>query len=405
MLGNAPVGNSPTYNWAIPLRGETPVSQSLSRKQAFVLGLVVVLALVVGGFGVVRIAEKQGLWADTLELMAGFPEAHDIAPGTPVRIRGVDAGQVVGIEYPDADGPGAEVTVRMKLDGRFASRIYADATAQVHGSGMLGGKVIAVNPGTPARGPLAGGRIRGVKALDMDEVVADARKTADEVRALASETKGLVKEIRDSNGTLMKLVKDDDLHKDVKALVAKTDHAIDGLEDQVGGLKSFVQDGRETLRSVRQGTDALGKLPIVRSYVENSTELLVRPNHDVKAWYFEPSTIFHSDRRAELTDHGRIALNNIANEMKTNINKNADIVVVAFCDPSDKTQTSASATELTKKQAESVVGHLKACDVHKLGTFSRRKLTPLGMGMSPSPIVEKTPQPPALVQLLMFTPR
>jgi phospholipid/cholesterol/gamma-HCH transport system substrate-binding protein len=381
------------------------VSQSLSRKQAFVLGLVVVAALVLGGFGIARIADKQGLWAESVELTAGFPEAHDIAPGTPVRIRGVEAGQVLAIEYPDFDGAGAEVTVRMKLDGRFASRIYADATAQVHGSGMLGGKVIAINPGTPERGPLANGRVRGVRAIDMDEVVADARKTADEVRALAAETKGLVKEIHDSNGTLMKLVKDDDLHKDVKALIAKTDHAIDGLEDQVAGLKGFVQDGRETLRSVRQGTDALGKLPIVRSYVENSTELLVRPNHDVKAWYFEPSTIFHSDHRAELTDNGRIALNDIANEMKANKNKHADIVVVAFCDPADQTQTTASALELTKRQAGAVVNHLKVDNVHKLGTFSRRKLTPLGMGMNPSPLVENTARPPALVQLLMFTPR
>ena len=91
--------------------------------------------------------------------------------------------------------------------------------------------------------------------------------------------------------------------------------------------------------------------------------------------------------------------------MKANGNKHAEIVIVAFCDPADSTQTPASATELTKHQAEAVVNHLKGCDVHKLGTFSRRKITPLGMGMSPSPIVEPVPQPPALVQVLMFTPR
>jgi phospholipid/cholesterol/gamma-HCH transport system substrate-binding protein len=293
----------------------------------------------------------------------------------------------------------------MKLNGRFANRVYADATAQVHGSGMLGGRVIAINPGTPERGPLAGGRLRGVKSFDMNDAVADARKTADEVRALAVETKGLVQEIRDSNGTLMKFIRDDDLHGDVKSLIAKTDRAVDGLEKQVNGLSGFVKDGRETLRSVRQGTDALGRLPIVRGYVENSTALMVRPNHDVQAWYFEPSKIFHLDRRTELNDHGRVALNNIANEMKANGHKHAEIVIVAFCDPADTTQTPASATELTRHQAEAVVNHLRACDVHKLGTFSRRKITPLGMGMNPSPIAEPVPQPPALVQLLMFTPR
>jgi ABC-type transporter Mla subunit MlaD len=73
------------------------VTQSLSRAQAVVLGLVVVAALALGGYGVARVADKQGLWADTVELTAGFPEAHDITPGTPVRVRGVDAGQVVAV--------------------------------------------------------------------------------------------------------------------------------------------------------------------------------------------------------------------------------------------------------------------------------------------------------------------
>ena len=122
-------------------------------------------------------------------------------------------------------------------------------------------------------------------------------------------------------------------------------------------------------------------------------------------WAFEPITHFHSDRRAELNDHGRIDLNNLANALKANTNKNADIVVVAFCDPADNSQTAASAMELTKKQAEAVVDHLKACGVHKLGTFARRKITPLGMGWSPTPIVEKELQPPALVRVLLFTPQ
>ena len=130
------------------------MKHTLSRSQSIVLGLVVVVALALGGIGVARIADKQGLWAETTELSAGFPEAHDVEPGTPVRIRGVDAGEVVAVEYPDHDGAGSEVTVRMRLNGRFANRVYADATAQVHGSGMLGGRVIAINPGTPDSGPL-----------------------------------------------------------------------------------------------------------------------------------------------------------------------------------------------------------------------------------------------------------
>ena len=380
------------------------MSQSLSRWQAVVLGLVVLAAVAAAGYGVARIAERQGLWADSFEVSAGFPEVHDIAPGTPVRIRGVDAGQVVAVEYPDHDGPGAEVTVRMKLDGKFANRVYADATAQIHGSGLLGSKVIAVQPGTPQTGALAGGRLRGLKPFSTDDAMAEVRGTADEVRKLASEAKGLVKDVRDSNGTLMKLLRDDDLHKDVRALVAKTDKAIGNLDAQAAGLGGFISEGRDTLRSVKQGTDALTKLPIVRSYVEDAAALMVRPNSKRDMWPFNTRDLFEPGT-ATLTPDGVNHVYHAAVNIRQNTNKAADVVVVAFCDPMDKTQTPASALELTKKQAERVVEQLKSLDVHKMGTFSRRKITPLAMGMNPSPVVETTPLAPSVVQVMVFTPQ
>src|SRR5205823_4066438 len=168
----------------------------LSRWQAVILGLVVVAALGLGGYGVARIADKQGFWADTVELTAGFREAHDITPGTPVRIRGVDAGQVVAVEYPDHDGPGAEVTVRIHLQARYRDRLYKDATARIHGSGVFGAKVIAISPGDPARGPLEGGRLAGIKPLDVDEAVAEFRDTATEIKGFARSAKETSEEVK-----------------------------------------------------------------------------------------------------------------------------------------------------------------------------------------------------------------
>jgi hypothetical protein len=379
------------------------VSQSLSRWQSVVLGLVVLAAVGLGGYGVARIAERQGLWADSVEVTAGFPEVHDIAPGTVVRIRGVDAGQVVAVEYPDHDGPGAEVTVRMKLNGRFAGRVYADASAQIYGSGVLGPKVISIDPGTAAKGP-TGGRLRGVKPFGVDEAMAEVRDTADEVRKLAAETKGLVKEVRDSNGTLMKLVKEDDLYNDMKKLMANADRAVTNLEAQTAGLGEFVSDGRDTLRSVKQGSDAMSRLPIVRNYVEDSAAILVRPNDRRDMWYYSSKDLFEPGK-AELSYQGQVHLNNLANLIKENKHPKSEVVAVAFHDPADKSQTPAAAYELTKKQAEMVINHLKICDVHKLGYVTRRKMTPLGMGVKPSPVIEKDPLPIPVVQIMVFTPQ
>ena len=91
-------------------------------------------------------------WLEYLALAPG-ERVVDLgaAPGgwTQIAVERVGrGGQVVAVDYPDSDGPGAQVTVRMRLRAKFANRVYADATAQVHGSGLLGSKVIAIQPGS-----------------------------------------------------------------------------------------------------------------------------------------------------------------------------------------------------------------------------------------------------------------
>ena len=401
------------------------MSQSLSRWQSVILGLVVVAALGLGGYGVARIADKQGFWADTVEITAGFPEAHDVTPGTPVRIRGVDAGQVVAVEYPDHDGPGAEVTVRMRLQAKYATRVYADASAQIHSNGMLGSKVISLQPGDPGKGALAGGRVRGLKPFDVNEAVAEVRDLAKEAKGSAAEVKALAKdaretvasakgvidEVKTSNGSFAKFVREDDLYEDARGtladmrkLIARTDKAVGTIEGEVTNLRGFVSDGRDTLKSVKQNSDAVSKLPIVRSYVEDATAILLRPtmNRDRRpfttAHLFDPGT-------ATLHYDGQVHMNNLADLINSNKTGGAEVVVAAFFDPEDKSQTAAGALELTKKQAEAIAAHLKSCNVHKMGVVARRKITPLGMGTAASPVVEADKLPASRVEVILFTPR
>jgi hypothetical protein len=81
-------------------------------------------------------------------------------------------------------------------------------------------------------------------------------------------------------------------------------------------------------------------------------------------------------------------------------------VVAAFEDDKTKDVTAAGAKALTKKQAETAVEHLRNGGVHKMGTFtSSRKVTAIGQGFDPSPVVEKINLVPARVEVILFVPR
>ncbi len=380
------------------------MSQSLARWQQVVLGLVVLAAVGLGGVGVARIAAKQGLWADTVDLAVGFPEVHDVSPGAPVRIRGVDAGQVVAIDYPDADTPGAAVTLKLRLDAKFADRLYADATVRIHSTGLLGAKVIAISPGTPAAGKLASNHLTGTVPPDLADAAAKLRDTATEAELL-------LKEIRASNGTVSKLLKDDDLYRDLKGVTAdaagflkRADQAVAAVEAEIPGVRAFVRDGQATLGSIKAGTDAFQRMPLIRGYVENAVPILVRPAQKRERMVYAAADLFEANT-AVLTDGGRTHLQAVAGWLKGVKNDKAEVVAAALCDPAARDQTTDGAAELTRKQAEAVVEFLKSQGVHKLGWWTRRTMTPLGLGMGPSPVVEAGPLPASRVEVILYSPQ
>ncbi len=393
------------------------MTESLSRWQAAVLGVVVLAAVGAGGYGLVRVADRHAFGADAAELAVGFPEAHDVGPGMPVRVRGVDAGEVAAVEYPDHDGPGAEVTVRLRVRKDLAARLYADAAARVLAGGVFGTKVVAVDPGNPAAGPLVAGRLKGLPPVGLDQAVAEARAVAAEVKALAAdaratsaEARALVKDVREGNGSLGKLVKDDGLYHDMKGLTAdartavrNADAAVGAVQGEVASLRGFVADGRDTLRSVKQGTDAISRMPLIRSYVEDSAALLVRPTMRRDRRVYAAGDLFQA-KSAILHDAGVGHLDQVAPWVAGHTDSRTEMVVVAYSDPADPEQTSASALETTRKQAEAVVEFFRSRGLHKMGWTTRRKMTWLGMGQGPSPVVERENLPASNVQVLMFSP-
>jgi phospholipid/cholesterol/gamma-HCH transport system substrate-binding protein len=373
------------------------VSQSLSRWQAAVLGLVVLTTTVGGVAGLVAVAANQGVWRETFELTVGFPDVHDVTPGTPVRVRGLDAGQVVAIDYPDTDAPTAAVVVKLKLDAKYRGRVYADATATIQSTGLLGSKVISVSPGTPAAGPLTGDRLTAARS-------ADPAAAAEKLVAVADEAEKLLKEVRTGNGTLARLVQDDTLYHDLKGVAKKADSAVSTVEKEAANVRGVVRDGQETLRSVKQGTDALQRMPIVRSYVEDATAILVRPTHRREAINYNTHDLFEPGT-AILTETGKAHLEAVVERLKGLTNDKAEVAFAALCDPADPSQTPASAGELTKKQAEAAAEFLKARGAHKLGWWSRRKVVSVGLGTGPSPLVSPDVLPASYLQVLVFYPQ
>lgn len=342
------------------------MSRSLSPVQALILGAVVLAALALGVAGLFAVGGSYWPWNPTFHVRAGFPKIQGVEVGTRVRVQGVDAGEVEAVNLPDR--PGGDVVLRLRLRGPLRNLVRADAQAQIVSEGMVGGKVVEIDPGTAAD-------------VVPDDALIATRPSAELTDVLA-QVSGTLQGIRDGEGTLGKLARD---------------------PEGYAALLSLLRQSEKTMASVQQDADALKRVPVLGGYVEDPHELLVRPNCERNRWCFADTDLFEPGR-AVLTAQGKQRLDDIAPKVNGFRQKGAEVVVVSYADP--KTTPAETARTLTRQRSEAVGNYLKdRHGVHKVGWLGSRKVTPLGMGVSPPPVPESEPLPASRVEVLVFVPQ
>jgi phospholipid/cholesterol/gamma-HCH transport system substrate-binding protein len=357
------------------------MTNSLSRLQSLVLGLLTLTGLALGAFGLFAVGDGEGYWRESFDVWGRFPHVNGVEVGTRVRVQGINAGQVTAIEQP-AERGGA-VMVRLRMDSRFRQLIGTDAHAEILSEGLIGGKVVELYPGSPQTAAIEPGAII---AGSPDPVMEELRKLADRsgdlvnrIESLAQDTaqavdegRGLLNDVRDGKGVLGK--------------------------EMLTSLKQFQQ----TTEAVGRSFDAIKDMPLVGRYVDRANKALIRPNQERYGYVFKSIDLFPPEK-AILTAVGVGHLTAFANvELPRYKVSGSEIVIVAYSDNAD----SRAGDILSQQQADAVrtffVDNLK---LHKLGWFSRRDVLAFGLGNRPPPGGPiSTVQPPQRVEIIIFTP-
>ena len=385
------------------------MSRSLSRIQAILLGSLVLAALALGGAALMLLNERTGWGADNFRVHAGFPDINGVEVGTRVRLQGIDAGEVEAIVTPAT--PGSNVTLRMRIAGKYRHLVRADAKVQIASDSLLAGKVVRVLPGSPnatvvedhghLRADIQPDFIEGIAQAaiklntlltEVDGAMQTFRKNEGSVTAdLISATKKLnavmvkadaaLDSIEKGEGTLGKLIKNEKLYNELTDTLGQVKGAIADVRSADGTLGKLVktneaygeamaslQDVRRMVNSVKQNSDAIKALPVVRSYVNDPNKDLIRPECKRYRKWFDEKDLFEPGK-AVLTLKGKKLLDGAGGWLNEYKDEGSELVVAAFAEPSEK---SDFALAVTKKQSEVVVEYLRSQhNVHRTGWWWR----------------------------------
>ena len=420
------------------------MSRQLTPFQSIVLGFLVIFALALGGTALFFVNDRIGWANDAFRVTAAFDDIGGVEPGARVRIQGMDAGSVEAILPPNV--PGEQVKLQIRLSGKYRHLVREDSAVQLYSDGMFSGRSVFVIPGSPSAKPVEdfanlrgdvpadtfSGLAQTAKKLDsllseVDGAMQSLKKSGASIEDLGAATKKLntvlvkadtaFERIERGEGTLGKLATDDTLYTELTDSLKQMKAAMHEVRSGEGTLGKLVksneayaeamaslQDVRRMVNSVKQNSDAIKSLPVVRSYVVDINKDLIRPECQRYVRVFKEADLFEPGK-AVLTAKGKNALDDGGAWLNEQKYDKSELLIAAFADPS---QNPEFAQTVTQKQGEVALEYLKSQhNVHRTGRWwwSTRTMRSLGCGTTPSPLPDSEKLPAARLELIVFVPQ
>ena len=271
------------------------------------VGLTVVFALTTLAVLIFLMSGTGGWFTHKIILKAYFDNAGGLRVGAPVRLSGVDIGNVTNIRIV-GDKPATPVEVTMKVNTTYSFLLKKDSVALLATAGILGETFVDIDSAA-AKGPqVVDGDTLAIRSQpELQDVVRASQGTLqnidvllkrldrilafiesgqgsigkviydpglyDRLNATVNEFKGLVDDVKSGQGSLGPLFTSDEAYKKAIAAIDKLNAIVDELQQGKGTAGKLLKDSElydnanKTVANVRQLTDdinagkgALGKM-------------------------------------------------------------------------------------------------------------------------------------------------
>jgi phospholipid/cholesterol/gamma-HCH transport system substrate-binding protein len=273
------------------------------------VGLTVLVASITLGILIFLMSGTGGLFSRKIILKTYFDNANGLRVGAPVRLAGVDIGNVTNIRVVEDVGKRlTPVEVTMKVNTTFLFNLRKDSLTLLSTAGVLGETYIDIDSSQSKAPQVRNGDVLPSRDVpDFSDMVRSGQSTLQNMDALlkrldrivafvesgqgsvgmliydptlynrlnstVNEFQGLVNEVAQGKGTLGKLFSDEELYQKVNGTVDRLNTVIDDLNAGKGSAGKFLKDpalyntANDTIANVKKLTDdinagkgAIGKL-------------------------------------------------------------------------------------------------------------------------------------------------
>jgi phospholipid/cholesterol/gamma-HCH transport system substrate-binding protein len=314
------------------------------------VGIFVLVGLFVLGAGIFYVT-APGILGPKYILKTYLPEVAQLSNGAPVRLDGVEVGNVESIKIvPRAVKVKTEdrrknIEVDMRVDKKFREYILTDSTASLVTEGLLGNRYVNVTRGVTGVPIPDNGEIPGAEEKAMKEVVERSAEVLGNLSALSNDVQDLIQGVKEGKGSLGKLLTDEQAYNHLNSILAKGDVMVSNVQAGQGTLgKLVVSDEMYTkvdqgldhvnviLADVRAQKGTIGKLLYDPSLYDQAKQAVTKGNVMIEDMHAGKGTLGKLVTDDELYNKLRDTSTNLASAT-AKLNENSNTAGKLFSDP------------------------------------------------------------------------
>jgi len=205
------------------------------------VGIVVVVASLTLATLIVLMS-GGGMFTSKIILKSYFPDASGLTIGAPVRLSGVDIGNVKQVRVIPGN-PLAPVEVTMKVTRKYDFFLRKDSQTILSTAGVLGQTYINIDSST-AKGPQAedGDVLKSKEQAGYDDVIRAANSSLQNMDVLLKRLDRIVSFVESGQGSVGKLIYDPSLYNRVNTTVAEFQKVVNEISEGQGSLGKLISD-------------------------------------------------------------------------------------------------------------------------------------------------------------------
>ena len=253
------------------------------------LGIFVSLGLVVLILAIYYIGEKQLLFQSTFRLSGVFEDVAGLQPGNNVRLSGINIGTIESISLI------SDTTVRVDIVIDESSRkfIKKDAIATIGSEGLIGNKVLVINPGTGGKKSIENNDvIQTAQPIDVDDIMISLKTTIDNTAIITGDLAKISTNIESGKGTIGRLMMDQTWRENIQSTIVnlkdgsekfvvfmdksqQIDNILLAINSNIDSTSSVIQDLSKIVSNIESGKGVAGKLLMDQSMGQNLDSTLI----------------------------------------------------------------------------------------------------------------------------------